>query len=110
MRFVYVANSDSDDVSMYTADAATGALTEIAPAVSAGDSPRDLTVDPTGRFVYVAESAGGGTTVVRKEVSVGQIVADGIEVFSGLSDGDKVITAGLNQIQDGQSVRLMAQN
>jgi 6-phosphogluconolactonase len=54
-RFAYVANEYSDNVSAYTIDAGTGALSPMTvPTVAAGNGPRSVTVDPTGRFAYVA--------------------------------------------------------
>jgi RND family efflux transporter MFP subunit len=68
-------------------------------------------VDGDGRFVYVVEAGGDGVGAARRRsVETGQLVAGGIEVLAGLADGDKVITAGLNQINDEQQVRLLAQD
>src|SRR6266481_2265959 len=53
-RFAYVANAGSNDVSMYTINATTGALTAIAPTVTGGGSANSVAVDPSGRFAYVA--------------------------------------------------------
>jgi 6-phosphogluconolactonase (cycloisomerase 2 family) len=58
-KFVYVANSSCDafvgNVSMYTLNPATGALTSIGPPVTAADfGSRSVAVDPTGKFAYVA--------------------------------------------------------
>ena len=67
--------------------------------------------DGEGKFVYVVEAGGDGVGAAqRRSVETGRLVAAGIEVITGLADGDKVITAGLNQIQDGRLVRLLAQN
>ena len=55
-----MANAASDDVSAYTVNAATGVLTSIGAPVAAGSSPNSVTVDPSGRFAYVANS--GPTT------------------------------------------------
>ena len=42
-------------ISTYTVDSCTGALTPSAPApVATGSDPEDMAVDPSGRFVYVA--------------------------------------------------------
>jgi 6-phosphogluconolactonase len=51
-------NYNSDNVSAFTINTATGALREIAgsPFV-AGDQPYSVTVDPSGKFVYVANRA-----------------------------------------------------
>jgi hypothetical protein len=64
-QFVYVANSGPSDVappppgdvSGYTIDSSTGALTPIPGSpFSAGAAPVSVAVDPSGRFVYVANS------------------------------------------------------
>lgn len=61
-----------------------------------------------GNHVYVVETAReGSATARRRSVEVGQLVAGGIEILAGLADGDRVITAGLNQIHDGRPVRLL---
>jgi DNA-binding beta-propeller fold protein YncE len=52
--FVYVANNYSYDVSAYTIDGTTGGLTFVSGSpFSAGTQPVAVTVDPTGKFVYV---------------------------------------------------------
>src|SRR5216684_2794795 len=55
-RFAYVANGNSNDVSMYTINATTGALTSIGTTVTAGGSAQSVAVDPSGRFAYVASA------------------------------------------------------
>ena len=64
-KFAYVANINSDDVSAYTINATTGALTQIncgggagcnGTNFAAGTDPQSVTVDPTGKFVYVANA------------------------------------------------------
>ena len=53
--FAYVANFRSGDVSAYTIDGATGALMEVdGSPFPAGSGPWSVTVDPAGRFAYVA--------------------------------------------------------
>ncbi len=63
--------------------------------------------DREGKFVYVVESSGGGSIAVRRSVETGRLVPAGLEVVSGLSAGEKVVTAGVNRIADGQRVRLL---
>ena len=65
--------------------------------------------DRGGRFVYVVDPIPGeeGYGIVhRRTVAIGDLIADGIEVFEGLSDGDLVITAGVSRISDGQKVKI----
>src|SRR5262249_8016287 len=51
-RFVYVGNGTSNNISMYTINTPTGALTSIG-TVATGAGP-SVTVDPSGRFAYSA--------------------------------------------------------
>jgi 6-phosphogluconolactonase (cycloisomerase 2 family) len=57
-KFAYVANIDSADISAYAINASGGALTPIAgsPFAAGGPNtfPRAVTVDPSGKFAYVA--------------------------------------------------------
>jgi hypothetical protein len=43
---------------MYSINQSTGALTSITTAIASGTHPNGVAVDPTGRFVYVANSTG----------------------------------------------------
>jgi multidrug efflux pump subunit AcrA (membrane-fusion protein) len=38
-------------------------------------------------------------------VQVGQLTSEGIEVLSGLQAGEQVVTAGVQHLQAGQTVR-----
>ncbi|MEM9292268.1 MAG: efflux RND transporter periplasmic adaptor subunit [Acidobacteriota bacterium] len=79
--------------------------------------PEAVAADDRGRFVWVAvpqsekdaEQAGDGlrATVERRNVEVGELLAEGLEVLSGLAPGDRVITAGVSRILEGQTVRLL---
>jgi 6-phosphogluconolactonase (cycloisomerase 2 family)/chitodextrinase len=63
-RFVYAANSASNNVTMYTIDAATGALTRIG-AVAAGGQPYVIATDPKGRFAYAGNFAANTVSIYR---------------------------------------------
>jgi 6-phosphogluconolactonase (cycloisomerase 2 family) len=66
-RFLYVANNGSHNhgagplaganVSAYTINASTGALTAVSGSPFAGPRPWGIAVDPTGRFLYVTNDA-----------------------------------------------------
>ena len=65
--------------------------------------------DRAGRFVFVAEPAADGPAVVRRQpVTVGAFATGGLEVLDGLAEGDRVVVAGVNRLQDGDQVRLDA--
>jgi 6-phosphogluconolactonase (cycloisomerase 2 family) len=55
-KFLYVANSGSNDISSYSIDAATGALTSLGAPVPAGVKPQFVTIDPAEKFVYVTDA------------------------------------------------------
>jgi 6-phosphogluconolactonase len=69
-RFVYTANTDDSTVSMFTINQTTGVLTPTTPASVSTlipgqtlSDPGFLTVDPTGRFLYVSALDSNGATV-----------------------------------------------
>ena len=66
-KFAYVANSGLGTVSGYTIDSSTGALTSIAGSPFAGGifelGLRSMTVDPSGKFAYVANNANGNNVL-----------------------------------------------
>jgi RND family efflux transporter MFP subunit len=65
--------------------------------------------DREGRFVFVAESTDGEEAVVRRRnVTIGRLTGRGMEIVSGLSAGDRVVTAGMSQLVEGKRVRLMS--
>lgn len=53
--------------------------------------------------VYVVE----GSTVVLRDVAVGQIVEDRVEILAGLEVGDQVVTTGQINLEEGKRVRVL---
>jgi len=52
-KFAYVGDVVSNDILMYSVDGITGALT-LNSTVASGMYPYPVVVDPSGKFVYVA--------------------------------------------------------
>src|SRR6185436_18127484 len=52
-RFLYTASIESNDISAYTIDSATGALAPVPGSPFPGGDPYALGVDASGRFLYV---------------------------------------------------------
>jgi DNA-binding beta-propeller fold protein YncE len=68
-RFAYVANSyqsniGSGSVSIYSINTSTGALTAVGGELTTGPNPTSITVDPSGRFVYVVHANGVQSYVI----------------------------------------------
>jgi len=60
-------------------------------------------------FVYEANEESGMGKAQRKTVEIGFTDSDNLEVVSGLSDGDLVITVGQEGLRPGATVRLVGQ-
>ena len=61
---------------------------------------------PEGTFAFVAEPVEpqGEAIVRQRPVTLGELTESGIEVMQGLEVGDRVVTAGISVIRDGQRV------
>ena len=46
-------------------------------------------------------------TVKKRQVKTGALVTEGIEIITGLKEGEIVVTAGVHQIEEGQKVRIL---
>ncbi|NRB83633.1 MAG: efflux RND transporter periplasmic adaptor subunit [Winogradskyella sp.] len=62
--------------------------------------------DSNGRFVFLIETDGDHLKVKKHGVDIGNLTSEGFEVKSGLSAGQKIATAGLQTLLDGQEVKL----
>ena len=72
--------------------------------------PHSVAEDRGGRFVFVVEPSDTGRAVVRRrQVEVGSLTPAGLEVLDGLQEGDHVVTAGISQLEDGDTVKLGAE-
>ena len=63
-----------------------------------------LQKDKEGSFVYVAEENGSTKIAKKRQISTGQIYNGLAEILTGLKTGDKVITLGNTDINDGQYI------
>ena len=57
---------------------------------------------PDGSMIFIAD--GGKAKAVM--VTTGRISNGNVEVLSGLNEGDKVITTGFEEIENGQSIAI----
>lgn len=63
--------------------------------------------DDQGRYVYVVKPVESGIgEVERRAVVIGNLSSQGLEILSGLSQGDEVITAGMSKMRAGLKVRV----
>ena len=64
-----------------------------------------IQTDDKGKYVYVAVKEGNNLVARKKQVTVGELSGNLIEVKTGLSSGDELITEGFQTVYDGQSLR-----
>jgi 6-phosphogluconolactonase (cycloisomerase 2 family) len=94
-KFALVANSGSDDVSVYAIDQTTGELAEVAGSpFLAGDLPRRATVDPTGKFVFVPNTVSNNVSVYRLNSTTGFLTPVTGSPFPAGTGPQFVTTAG----------------
>jgi len=69
---VYTANTNSNDVSIFTLDPATGALSA-SGKVAAGQFPEWITLSPDGLFLYVANSGSNNVSSYAVDATTGAL-------------------------------------
>jgi membrane fusion protein, multidrug efflux system len=78
---------------------------EIAEAITI--SVNTVQTDEKGKYVYIAVQEGGRMVARKKNITVGEMYGQLIEVKSGLSKNDSLITDGYQNIYDGQVVMVL---
>jgi len=72
--------------------------------------PHAVSEDRQGRFVLVVEQSGDERGVIRRRaVEVGSLTPAGLEILEGLEEGDRLVTAGISQLEDGDAVKFPAE-
>ncbi|GFZ81739.1 hemolysin D [Aquaticitalea lipolytica] len=62
--------------------------------------------DSNGRFVFLIVEHENRTIVKKHPIKIGNLNTEGFEIVSGLEAGQKIATAGLQILLDGQEVKL----
>ncbi|HMD70795.1 MAG TPA: beta-propeller fold lactonase family protein [Bryobacteraceae bacterium] len=70
-QLLFVPNNNDETLATYIINGAAGNLTEVIPRLQTPGYPTAVTVEPRGKFLYVAESAGqfGGNSVAGYAIS-----------------------------------------
>jgi YVTN family beta-propeller protein len=75
-KFVYAANSGTNNVSMYTINPSTGALS-FTGTIAAGTSPSSVMVDAHGKFAYVANTGSDNISTYSIDAVTGALTSAG---------------------------------
>ncbi len=77
-RFLYVSNrGEANDIALIDVDAQTGGLTPADHFVSGGRTPRSFGIDPTGRYLFVANQDSNNVTMFRIDPVDGRLTPSG---------------------------------
>jgi multidrug efflux pump subunit AcrA (membrane-fusion protein) len=63
-----------------------------------------LQTDETGKYVFVLTNEKGKAVAKKRNVTVGSVYGEKIEIKQGLQAGDQLISEGFQGLYDGQSV------
>jgi RND family efflux transporter MFP subunit len=68
--------------------------------------PQSVAASPDGaRYVWIVDRE--TMTVTRRDVDVGVLTPEGLEVLSGLNPGDELVIRGVHRLKEGRRVRLL---
>jgi 6-phosphogluconolactonase len=79
-RFVYFANRGDDFLYSFKADFKTGALTPMVRSSCGGKTPRNFTLDPTERWMLVANQDSSQLSVFARNPHTGELANEGKSV------------------------------
>jgi membrane fusion protein, multidrug efflux system len=60
--------------------------------------------DEKSKYVYVEADKNGRKVATRKQVQLGELYEDDVEILSGLASGDKLIVSGYQNLYEGQYI------
>jgi 6-phosphogluconolactonase len=72
-RFLYASNRGHDSIMAFSVGRDDGRLTRVGACASGGRTPRTFAVDPSGRFLIVANQDGHNLTVLRIDQRTGAL-------------------------------------
>lgn len=66
-------------------------------------SPAEQSVNSNSKFVWVYRDDTG--VITKRQVQVGELTSAGLAITEGLNAGEQIVSAGVQQLQEGQQVR-----
>ena len=83
-KFLYASNrANANELAIYSVDSLAGTLTPVGHQASLGKKPRDFCIDPTGRFVLVANQDSDNVVIFRRDLQTGTLTPTGRSVEVG---------------------------
>lgn len=82
-RFAYAANDFTDELSVFSIDASTGAISSVGMSIATGTTPQGVTIDPSGRFAYVPNFGSNDVSAYAIDARTGALTPVGNAVAAG---------------------------
>lgn len=79
-RFLYTGNRGHNSIALFAIDEESKELTLIEHVATEGEWPRDFALDPTEKFIVVANQHTGNLTLFRRDGETGKLTFTGSEV------------------------------
>ena len=80
-RFLYASNrADENNLAIYAVNEHTGILKLVGYQSVSGDHPRNFTIDPTGKFLLVANQISGDVIVFKRNINTGLLTKTGVQI------------------------------
>jgi len=93
--FLFSVNTESNDLTTFSIDDTTGALTQVGLPAFVGSGPRDAAFDPRAKYLYVADTDGGVITSLQASPTTGVLsFASDVELAAGRPRGIVVDPSG----------------
>ncbi len=86
-KFVYVSNRTHDTIAVFTCDPATGKLTLIQNVSAEGKIPRNICLDPSGKWLIAAHQDSGTAALFKVDQDSGKLTFTGTKVNVPASTG-----------------------
>jgi 6-phosphogluconolactonase len=74
-KFLYIANSQENDISLFDMSTSDGTISEVTPRTPAGSSPFLLAMDPSGNYLYAANAQSNSISAYSINTSDGNLTA-----------------------------------
>ena len=79
-RVVYVSNRTHDTIAVFACDPATGKLTQLQNVPVEGEIPRNICLDPTGKWLIAAHQNSGTAALFKVDQDSGKLTFTGTKV------------------------------
>ncbi|MDP1588495.1 MAG: beta-propeller fold lactonase family protein, partial [Prosthecobacter sp.] len=79
-RVVYVSNRTHDTIAVFACDPATGKLTHLQNVPVEGEIPRNICLDPTGKWLIAAHQNSGTAALFKVDQDSGKLTFTGTKV------------------------------